>query len=64
MLRGYDIDGVLTAGIVPVSPYVVISGRTFSEYDGFVKNLAQSAPVYIRGNGAVGDRVQAGNFSL
>jgi hypothetical protein len=62
MLRGYDIDGVLTAGTVPDNPYVVISGRTFAEYDDVARDLALRAPVYIRGTGAYGDRIAAGEF--
>jgi 2-phospho-L-lactate transferase/gluconeogenesis factor (CofD/UPF0052 family) len=61
-LYGYDIDGVLTAGVEPKEPYVVISGRTFAEYDNFVKLLATTAPVYIRGSGAYGDHIAAGHF--
>lgn len=62
MLRGYDIDGVLTAGVKPIEPYVVISGRTFLEYNDFAKSLANKAPVYIRGSGKYGDREAAGTF--
>lgn len=62
MLRGYDIDGVLSRGVVPIQPYVVLSGRTFVEYDDTVKELAQDAPVYIRGVGAYGDHQHAGEF--
>ena len=61
-LIGYDIDGVLTAGVKPVGNYVVISGRTFAEYDNFAKQAAAMAPVYIRGVGLYGDRVHAGHF--
>ena len=61
-LYGYDIDGVLTKGVVKTEPYVVISGRTFSEYDAFCKNLAHDAPVYIRGSGEIGNRAEAGGF--
>lgn len=61
-LIGYDIDGVLTAGVKPVGNYVVISGRTFAEYDDFAKKAATMAPVYIRGVGAYGDRIHAGSF--
>jgi len=49
MLRGYDIDGVLTAGIQPIAPAVAISGRCLPGYDDFVKNIAQHFPVYISG---------------
>lgn len=61
-LIGYDIDGVLTSGIVPQMPCVVISGRTFVEYDDFAKKAANICPVYIRGAGAYGDRNHAGWF--
>lgn len=62
MLRGYDIDGVLSVGVQPEHPYVVLSGRTFPEYDAFCKELASNAPVYIRGIGKYGDVVAAGQF--
>lgn len=62
MLRGYDIDGVLTAGVKPRGNFVIVSGRTFAEYDEFAKRAAKIAPVYIRGVGAYGDQVHAGQF--
>jgi hypothetical protein len=62
MLTGYDIDGVLTAGFTPTGDDVVISGRTFSEYDETAKAAAQICPVYIRGAGKYGDREHAGTF--
>ncbi len=58
---GYDIDGTLT-GKEDLSGCVVISGRTFAEYDSTVMMLAQKVPVYIRGVGAYGDRAHAGLF--
>ena len=61
-LVGYDIDGVLTDGVIPEERYVVISGRTFAEYDETCKRLAQNVPLYIRGSGKYGDRLDAGNF--
>ena len=61
-LKGYDIDGVLTSGVVPVGDFIIISGRTFAEYDDFAKTAAQIAPVYIRGVGEYGDRKHAGRF--
>lgn len=61
-MNGYDIDGVLTAEVQPREPYVIISGRTFAEYDDVCKKLAQDAPVYIRGVGKYGDGVHAANF--
>lgn len=42
--------------------YVVISARTFSEYNKTCKDLAQDAPVYIRGTGNYGDRQDGGRF--
>jgi hypothetical protein len=62
-MTGYDIDGVLHGGgVIPEGDYVVVSGRTFAEYDDTVRDLAQRAPVYIRGVGAYGDRHHAGAF--
>lgn len=61
-LVGYDIDGVITAGAEPSANCVVISGRTFAEYDETAKRAASICPVYIRGSGAYGDRIAAGNF--
>ena len=60
-MTGYDIDGTLT-GSEDLSGCVVISGRTFAEYDDLCKQLAQECPVYIRGAGAYGDRRHAGEF--
>lgn len=66
-MKGYDIDGVITKGILPEIGSVVISGRTIDEYDDLVKKLAQEFPVYIRYNkssslGRYADRVDAGFF--
>lgn len=61
-MKGYDIDGVLTSGIIPEQGSVVISGRTIREYDDFAKAAAQKCPVYIRGVGEFGDQVAAGKF--
>ena len=61
-MKGYDIDGVLTMGITPEEGSVVISGRTFEEYDDFAKQAAELCPVYIRGVGQQGDREHAGRF--
>ena len=62
MLKGYDIDGVLTNGILPTGNYVVISGRTISEYDSVCADLAKHVPVYVRYSGIRGDRKHAGEF--
>jgi hypothetical protein len=61
-MNGYDIDGVLTKGIIPKHPCVIISGRTLAEYDNNVKLLAQFCPVYIRCIGDFGDREAAGKW--
>ena len=62
MLNGYDYDHCLTAGIIPEPPFIVITGRTYHEYDDGLKKLAQEVPVYIRGGGAVGDHRMAAIF--
>lgn len=62
MLVGYDIDGTLKPGEIPPPGSVVISGRTFAEYDSRCRTLAQHVPVYIRGSGAFGDGEHAGRF--
>lgn len=62
---GYDIDGVLLCGTslsIPQDCDVVISGRTFAEYDLFCKMIAIERPLYIRGAGEHGDRIAAGKF--
>ena len=59
---GYDIDGVCTQGVEPTGECVIISGRTWSEYDELCKSLAQKFPLYIRGVGRYGDRRHAGQF--
>ena len=61
-MKGYDIDGVITKGIKPSNGSVIVSGRTFKEYDNLVKELAQNYPVYIRGIGKYGDKKEAGEF--
>ena len=61
-LTAYDFDGVITAGVAVKQPCVVISGRTFAEYDDAVKYAAQFCPVYIRGSGEYGDHFHAGQF--
>lgn len=60
-LVGWDIDGTLT-GKEDLEGCVVISGRTFQDYDELAKSLAARVPVYIRGSGAYGDHVDAGRF--
>lgn len=58
----YDIDGTIDK-LEELEPgSIVISGRTFAEYDETCKELAKNMPVYIRGSGNYGDRIHAGNF--
>lgn len=62
-LRGYDLDGVLTEGVVPKYPYVVISGRTFNEHLlRFSPGTDHALGVYIRGSGKYGDHQASGEF--
>jgi hypothetical protein len=61
-MTGYDIDGVLTAGVEMEPNSVVISGRTWAEYDDKAKRIAQQCPVYIRGTGTYGNAEAAGQF--
>ncbi len=46
-LNGYDIDGVLTKGVIPVSPYVVISGRNYTEWEKTINEIGTNAPIYL-----------------
>lgn len=62
ILNGYDLDGVLTHGCVPEEPYVVISGRTSSEFDDTVRAWSRKARTEIREDGLRGDREHAGRF--
>ena len=48
LLNGYDIDGTLTAGVVPQEPYIVITGRGPDEDDAYVETLRQNAQVFMR----------------
>lgn len=62
-MNGYDVDGVLTAGIVPEPPFVVISGRTLAEGK---PDIPGAEGIYMRGeyrhDPAYGDRREAGEF--
>jgi hypothetical protein len=60
-VNAYDLDGTLTAGIKPKEPYVIISGRTWSEWDSSVN---YGVPVAIRGTGRVGDWRAAVEFKV
>lgn len=56
-----DLDGVFGRQLDP-APSVVISGRTWSEYDLVARTVAQQMPLYIRGQGVYGDRMAAAKF--
>ena len=65
--RSYDIDGVLTEGVIPENPYIVISGRRDSEWKEVMALLHRlgipaSVPVYLRPHGDPADRIQAGTW--
>lgn len=61
-LRGYDIDGVLTAGVKPQGDYVVISGRLRSSWSNTVKEIGTTAPIYLRPFGEYDDHYAAGKW--
>jgi len=62
-LRAYDWDRTLfDGGVVPQEPFIVISGRTWNEWDDGLRAMSQRCPVYIRGVGAYGDHQHAGRF--
>jgi hypothetical protein len=65
-LRGYDLDGVLSVGITPVKPYVIISGRLVDETEKtqveFADQIKNSEGIYLRPEGAYGDHISAGEW--
>jgi hypothetical protein len=61
-LTGYDVDGVLTAGIKPEGPYIVITGRLMKAWDKTVKEIGTAAPIFMRPFGGDCDRVAAGHW--
>ena len=68
-LRSYDIDGVITAGVVPVPPCIIVSGRISSlmpETRAQFRKLGipSEIPVYLRPGGEPADRVAAGMWPL
>lgn len=50
--RGYDFDGVLTKGVQPTVPFVIITGRTLERWDKDLERWAEKAPIYVRPYGA------------
>lgn len=65
VLVATDFDGTFGEDTVPMppsEPTLVISGRTFQEYNGDIRDVAKNMPVYIRGSGKYGDGIHAGQF--
>lgn len=65
MLTSYDIDGVLTNGIKPEPPFIVVSGRlnkfaqeTKEQMTSF--GVDKTIPIFLRPCGEPADRVCAG----
>lgn len=58
-MNGYDIDGVLTAGIIPVEPFIVVTGRPVTRFketkDWLDKTFPRYIALYIRPTLADGD---------
>ncbi len=62
-LRGYDVDGVLVPRKVePRHPYVVITGRMYSEFPKTLIQVGICSAVYCRPNGGHGDAQAAGEW--
>ena len=59
-MNGYDIDGVLTRGIIPEKPYIVISGRRIDQWDKTLRQIGTEAPIYLRPYGTNSDNDMAG----
>jgi hypothetical protein len=65
--RSYDIDGVLTVGIKPIKPCIIVSGRLSKyskETEIQMKDLCidPDIKIYLRPEGDACDRVSAGKF--
>lgn len=61
-LTAYDYDGVIDAGVRTEHPFIIITGRLFSEYDERLREWAQIVPVYMRGVGEFRDHQKSGEF--
>jgi hypothetical protein len=61
---GYDYDGTIQHFVEqpPGVQVVIITGRTWAEYDEALRAWAQRFPVYIRGTGDMGDMTDAAYF--
>ena len=62
-MNGYDIDGVLVPQKVkPQKPYIIITGRTYKEWDRTIKEVGTEAPIYMRPYGEYGNQSLAGKW--
>lgn len=64
-MKSYDIDGVLTAGVRPEKPCVIVSGRLAAFMPETRRQFAElgidpDIPLYLRPSGEPADRVGAG----
>ena len=64
-MRSYDLDGVITAGIKPESPCIIITGRLSSLYGETLDQLKslgieRTIPIYLRPYGDPADRILSG----
>jgi hypothetical protein len=50
-MLAFDLDGVVTPDFDFPPGSIVISGRTWSEYNDVAKAIAAKVPTYIRGSG-------------
>jgi len=46
-MNGYDIDGVLTNGVIPLHPYVVITGRPINDWNDTITDIGIEAPLFM-----------------
>ncbi len=64
-LNGYDIDGVLTKGIRPIHPYIIISGRDYTRWEETINQIGFDAPIYLNPNSSPkmpGNRERSGEW--
>lgn len=66
-MRVYDIDGVITAGIKPIQPCAIVSGRLVGQWPEVRKLLEElgispDIPVYLRPSGVADDRINAAEW--
>lgn len=54
MLRGYDIDGVITAGIKPEKPCILITARSLASWDETIREIGTEIPIFLSPYGEPG----------